>query len=66
MNGTAPTLLAWAASILGLAAAVLTVRLRQERAAKRRVQREAEEANRTLAAFVSQATEDFFQDGGKS
>jgi Flp pilus assembly protein TadB len=65
MNGVAIPL-AWAASILGLAAAVLTVRLRQERAAKRRVQREAEETSRVLAAFVSHATEGFFQDGGKS
>jgi hypothetical protein len=50
---------------LTLAVVVLALRLRAVSRRSRRFQREAEEANRTLAAFVSQSAEDFFrQDGG--
>jgi len=51
-------------SVSGLANAVLLLRLRKVTREREQARRAAENADRTLAAFVSQSAEDFFQDGG--
>jgi uncharacterized membrane protein YccC len=53
-----------ASILLGLAVAVLLLRLRKVRREREQAQRAAEETSRALTAFVSQSVEDFFQEGG--